>query len=190
MIDVVASAEAAKYAEVWADPAYRRKAHGLSLWQNRRDLFPASVTSALDIGCGHGRLVAQWWAEGVDGHGVDIAPAAVDPGILGGNEDRFHFAALWRMDLGRRFPLGVCADVMEHIPEALVDLSLERIAVHCDLVLFKIAAFPSEHRGQVLHLTIRPVEWWHERLSRAFGVARRVNYPTDRREFVFRCLSD
>ena len=190
MTDALVEAERAKYARIWADPTYREKAHGLALWSRCRHIFPDYVGSALDIGCGHGRLVARWWQEGIDAHGVDITAVAMDFAIAFGNEDRFHITALWDMDLGRRFDLGVCADVMEHVPEDLVAPSLERIAAHCSLVVFKIAGFGSVHLGYDLHPTVKPGGWWVDRLRAAFPVVQPIPYPTDRTEWVFRCASN
>ena len=187
MIDTLVASERQKYAAVWADPSYRVRAHGLDLWTRCRGYFPEAVGAALDIGCGHGRLVAAWLREGIDAAGVDISETAPDPDIFHGNEGRFRFAPLWSMDLGRRFGIGVCADVMEHIPGRMVGMSLARIASHCDLVVFKIAGFPSLHLGHTLHLTVQPAAWWQGCLAEHFGSVEQLAYPTDRPEWVFRC---
>ena len=119
----------------------RVKAHGLALWESRRGIFPPVVTRAVDLGCGHGRLFARWRDEGIDGWGVDFSDHALDAG----HPYRAHFirACLWELSLPQRFDLGVCADVMEHIPEVMVPQTLDRIAAHVDTAIFKIANFPS-----------------------------------------------
>lgn len=168
-MDTIGEIERAKYEEVWTLPDYRIKAHGLELWTKRRDIFPAVVDSALDIGCGHGRLFAQWCNEGIDGHGVDFASTAPDQEVLEEWPGRFHLQCLWHLDLKHHFDLGVCADVMEHIPEERVDQTLERIAQHCDVTIFKVANFPCTWAGFDLHPTQRDADWWRRRLLSRSG---------------------
>lgn len=172
----LAEAERVKYEQTWRDPEYRHANHGLNLWLNRRDLFPAEVHSALDIGCGNGRLLHRWYEEGIDAWGYDIAPNCLDAAVAPFVAHRMRYGPLWEMDWGNpliayyerhRFDLGVCTDVMEHIPEEMVPASLARIAVCCDRVVFKIAHSPNQLGGQVLHLTLRPVEWWMEQMEKA-----------------------
>jgi len=176
----VVGRERAKYERVWVMPEYRRACHGLHLWNTRRDLFPERVYTALDIGCGTGRLLDRWHREGIDGWGVDLASNALDPDIAERLGDRVKLAALWEMSWGgRRFDLGVCADVMEHIPEGYVAPTLAAIGDCCDEVLFKIAHGPANDLGgEPLHMTQRSRHWWAAALSstgapRYLGVAVR-----------------
>lgn len=171
--------ERAKYEHVWDIPSYRTRHHGLDMWRNHRELFPRQIESALDIGCGSGRLFKQWRAEGIEGFGVDFADNALD---TDSNREHFFNACLWNMELGRQFDLGVCTDVMEHIPMINVDDVLQRIAMHCDTTIFKIANYPSVFGD--LHLTCKPADWWFERLSQ-FGRARQIPFKTAHVEYVF-----
>ena len=178
--------ETETYRAAFADPAYRVKCHGLTLWQTRRDLFPASVATAVDLGCGTGRLVGAWRTEGIAGIGVDLDLAAtVDPELY--RPDWFTAAALWDWAPQESFDLGVCADVMEHIPEAWVRPALERIASCCRTAVFKIANFPSVHHGVNLHPTRQPQAWWYGVIwSTMGGTVTPVAYETRREEYVFR----
>lgn len=178
--------ERAKYQRVWAEPWYRVKAHGLMLWEHYRDIFPEHVGSAVDLGCGTGRLFAQWNAEGIDGHGVDFAGNAVDENIMRDYGEKFHLECLWQMELHRKFDLGVCADVMEHIPEVHVADALKCIGRHCDVVVFKIANFPSYWRDDNLHPTQRPGDWWQAKLNEAGRVTELLSHSTAREEYLFR----
>lgn len=160
----LAAREREKYTEVWKDPDYRVRCHGLDLWSQERDLYGDKPASAIDFGCGTGRLVAQWQREGIDAIGVDIAATAPDPGLS------IVLANLWELELPRRYELGNCTDVMEHIPPVHVDAVLERIAAACERCVFKIANYPSMHGDGMLHLTMQPRGWWAERLSRLGSV--------------------
>ena len=177
--------ERAKYDLAWQVPAYRIKAHGLALWESRRGIFPPVVTRAVDLGCGHGRLFARWRDEGIDGWGVDFSDHALDAD----HPYRAHFirACLWELSLPQRFDLGVCADVMEHIPEVMVPQTLNRIAAHVDTAVFKIANSPSRWLGVDLHPTLRPADWWMEQLA-SFWSVERLPLKTGREEYLFRCV--
>lgn len=187
MIDALRDAEQAKYAAIWQRPDYRLVCHGLRLWQEHRSIFPERVESAVDIGCGTGRLFEQWCDEGIDGYGVDLV-ASIDPAHR--FPDRLTTACLWDMQLPRRFDLGVCADVMEHIPPERVDDVLERIADCCDAAVLQIANYPSSFGDEgPLHLTLQPAEWWLAAIRRH---GRAEYLPTIRRpgveEYVFRLI--
>ena len=179
--------ERAKYDDVWQTEAYRVKAHGLAMWCDHREWFPETVYTALDLGCGHGRLFAHWnEADGIDGHGVDFSEHALDGDIAAAWGHKFHLHCLWDFWLGRRFDLGVCADVMEHIPEDRVAPTLERIGLHCREVVFKIANHPSHYLGHDLHPTRREADWWEAQIEQAGGAVERLPYDALRSNYVFR----
>lgn len=174
--------ECDKYTEVWDIPRYGAVCHSLDLWNTHRELFPADAKSMLDIGCGPGRLVAIMCSRGIDAHGVDIAPNCVDRDIARVHGDRFTQQCIWEMRFPameplNKFDLGVCTDVMEHIPPNHVSGSLGLIGMYCDYVVFKIAHSPSHDwigKDKPLHLTIEPCDWWLDQMSYIGGVATKV----------------
>ncbi len=164
------SRERSKYEMAWSHEEYRLVCHGHRLWSERSDLFPPLPSSALDIGCGLGWLVNEWTDQGIDAWGVDIAANCLDPNMSG----HFEQVCIWDMDLGRTFYLGVCADVMEHIPTEMVPRTLSKIAAHCEVVLFKIAHEINTFHGETLHLTLQPARWWMSEMNRVGGNASLV----------------
>ena len=175
----VAASERQKYERVWLDPSYRMRCHGLDLWRQNRDLYGATPQSAIDFGCGTGRLVKQWRAEGIAAIGVDIADTAPDEGV------GIILANLWELTLPQRYELGNCTDVMEHIPPEYVESTLRAIAAACERCVFKIANYPSVHGDSLLHLTQRPRMWWAEQLSRLGNVVVPVYDSGGVEEYVF-----
>lgn len=185
-MDQVSLAEKIKYEDVWRQPGYRRKAHGLELWETRREIFPPTVRRAIDLGCGHGRLFARWRQEGIDGWGVDFAEAALDPEIREAHGEFFRLQSLWELVLPGQFDLGVCADVMEHIPEEKVLKTIYEIEIYCRVAVFKIANFNSNFMGHELHPTKRPAEWWYERLVATGRPVERLEIESTREDYLFR----
>ena len=159
--DPLSEAEREKYREVWQDERYRKACHSLDLWVQHRHLFPpAPVDLAIDIGCGLGLLVDAWRRVGIDGWGLDLVENALDPDILAAHRSYLIFESLWEWQPARQWDLGVCSDVMEHIPEEKVADVLVRIHQACHTTVFKVAHEDSHFLGHQLHLTQRPWQWW------------------------------
>lgn len=189
------AAEREKYARVWKDPAYRVKNHALRLWTDRRDLFPPSFASGLDIGCGLGRLLPVWESLGIDAHGVDLVPdVSLEPAIRVQLGHKVYTATLWDFHPMRQFDVGICADVMEHIPETHVSAVLDCLAACCREVVFLIANFRSIWNGENLHPTQRDAAWWETVLGTSLaGTVTSVQYsvPGGRQQkYVFRWVRD
>jgi hypothetical protein len=72
---------------------------------------------------------------------------------------------------GWKFDVVGCADVMEHIPEEDVDTVLADIASYCSpdgTILFSISgnkAFKSFLDKENLHCTVRPIDWWKDKIE-------------------------
>lgn len=181
----VAESEAVKYRDAWADQRYRMKAHGLELWQRERHIFPDVVTTALDIGCGHGRLMGRWCDEGIDAYGIDIVDGR-DVAVRERYGDRLTVCPIWDYDPDRHFDLAVAADVLEHIPEEMVPQSLDRIA-NCTWVLIaQTAEFDSHFLGHDLHPTQRPFEWWRDQMLALGGEVTRLPHNGAGRKHLLR----
>ena len=192
-LDAVAEAEAVKYRAAFAEPRYRRVCHGLDLWRSERHLFPPRFRSAIDLGCGVGRLLSVWLDEGIDAWGVDLVPGqALDPEVLWEHGDRVYAASLWAFNSGRVFDVGVCCDVLEHIPEDKLGETLARIRACCRWAVFKIANYPSVVGDHVLHVTLRDRVWWRRVLEaelRGTVTEHALTRPDARPAYLFTWVS-
>ena len=176
--------ERAKYERVWQKDAYRQVCHSKVLWDEHRDCFPDEFDSVMDIGCGLGLMIAEWNELGKSAQGVDIAaPYCLDDGVAKKYGSLVLNAAIWEMFIpyGRRLDVGVCADVMEHIPRDKVEDSLHHIAGCCKHVVFKIDHAQNSFIGETLHLTLEPVEWWLLQMRSMFGGAKATFVRTAKR---------
>lgn len=142
-------------------PGYGHSNHGAKAleWLVQRH------TSVLDVGCGHNEFVKEWRNQSVARSqcaGVDfacpgadyIAPATALPFTDG------------------QFDLVTAFDVLEHLPEHEVLPALREMARVARWYCFSIATAPSRilWQGQNLHPTVRPLDWWHDRIREAGGV--------------------
>ena len=169
--------ERAKYERVYRDRNYRAVNQGFELLK-RAPWMKSACDTFLDIGCGDGRTYFQ------------MRPACVWNGIdfvetLNGGIPLhlFHQCNLWDTALpvelasvegwnSGKYDVGLCADVMEHIPPTKVESVLCNIAVLCRVCYFEIANYPSGFGD--LHLTLQDCAWWLKTMRAISGVAEQI----------------
>lgn len=170
--------ERVKYERVWKEDAYRQVCHSKVLWDEHRDCFPDEFGSAVDLGCGLGLMIAEWSEQGKEVYGVDIARNCLHSDVAEKYTSKLFIYPLWdippRAIEKDRFDVGVCADVMEHIPRHKVVASLHCVSNYCKHVVFKIDHAENSFIGETLHLTIEPVEWWIGQMNAVVGNAEFV----------------
>lgn len=166
MIDI-AEMEREKYSELWSDvPDYRKHSPGKeNVSRFMKIMKPVGGSTLLDIGCGTGEAGLDFQQLGMDVSWLDITDAGLASVIP---RDRFIQTPLW-MDVSGDddYRYGFCCDVMEHIPTEYSMLVIDRITRACKFTWFQISLVPDQFGaviGQTLHLTVRPFNWWLERL--------------------------
>ena len=114
-----------------------------------------NITTAVDYGCGKARawknydLKRLWNLQEVQLYDPGVEQFAKRPTAC---------------------DLVICTDVMEHVPEDVVDEVLQDV---CSLankaVFFNISTQPASKKlvdGSNAHATVRPRRWWQEKLSK------------------------
>lgn len=126
-----------------------------------REVQPSSI---LDYGCGKGtqytkKKIHEPWG---------LMPACYDPAVP-------EFS-----DEPQPADLVLCIDVMEHIDESAVDRTLDKIlSLAKKAVYFSIATRDAHARlatGESAHCTIKPAEWWLEKIQKRASVLVRVSF--------------
>jgi hypothetical protein len=149
-------------------------------------LLEQGFTSLLDVGCGHNEFVKAW-REKVEGEKSDVrsqtaeAPLTshVSPLTLSSQGVDFACPNADVIAPATALPFGDAAfdvvtsfDMLEHLPEAEVMPSLREMRrVSRTAFCFSIATAPSRilWQGQNLHPTVKPLEWWLDRIREAGG---------------------
>jgi SAM-dependent methyltransferase len=121
----------------------------------------------VDVGCGTGRASAHLARLMIQPTLVDHVSDARDPEAQG---LPFVEACLWDNWPVRVGPQDVayCCDVLEHIPEPLTMLVIQRCLEAAPIVMLSISHEPDKmgaRIGQPLHLTVRPFTFWRDHLA-------------------------
>jgi 2-polyprenyl-3-methyl-5-hydroxy-6-metoxy-1,4-benzoquinol methylase len=131
----------------------------------------------IDVGCGHGDLADVLALPRASYLGVDISPhiIALDRQRFEGLPNTDHLVgSVTNLPVAAgAYQVAVCLEMMEHLPEALVDRALSELVRVAEHVLVSACCAPSWHRspidGSGLHLTVRPAAWWLRRFKAVEG---------------------
>jgi SAM-dependent methyltransferase len=164
------------YDQVWQIPGYC--ANGLD---RAREVLPTIIDAdpgrVLDIGCGHGHVVAELRRHAITAVGVDP--------FLPGQPQHCLRGQFWDIsEAGAEVDVITCFDVLEHIEQDQVNYDLERMRLMSFRACFAIANMPDVHDvpgvGPVdLHLIKQPPSWWERMIRQHWREAhiQTLHYP-------------
>lgn len=116
----------------------------------------SNIKSLLDFGCGKAQC---WFDFRLDKLFKLDRLGLYDPGV----EKFSNFPAI-------KYDMVICIDVLEHIPEHLLDEVLEQIFSKAEKVVFlSISTRPANKKlpsGDNAHATIKPKQWWLDKLKK------------------------
>lgn len=171
-------AERAKYQKAWDLNDYRKTSPGENRLNDVLDRIP-SYAKVIDFGAGTGRAALKIHQMNHPVVMVDFAENCLDESVkkkLNGNF-RFIEACLWE-PLFIKGDYGYCTDVLEHIPPEKVDTVLDNI-LNCVPQGYLNISTVDDYFGQVLgeplHLTVRPWDWWADKVSKLAQIEMRIN---------------
>jgi len=190
--------EEEKYTKMWALDTYRKVSPGLEAQEIFFSYFAEEIQKQdhiIDYGAGTGMCSSGFLEKGLSVTLVDIAPNCLNPQIIPLMllyQDRLSFvqAPLW--DLPPSLPkasFSYCCDVLEHIPENLIDKTLKNISKRTKKgAFFQIFFQPETFGDQIeeeLHLTLHDQSWWLKKLSCYFPVYATLSVVEDVRSIFF-----
>lgn len=142
----------------------------------------------IDFGCGSGDAAKMLTDLGYAVTLVDITAAGLNPAH--GLYNRFVQASLHALPPEvPEAPWGFCTDTMEHLPEEWVGLALQEMRTRVPNILFSISGTPDgwgKYIGEILHLTVKPRDWWEEQIGRHWKRVDRLNESDTVYEFIGR----
>lgn len=131
------------------------------------DIAPRRV---LDAGCALGLLVETLRGRGVEAFGLDVSSYAIEH--VHEPVRRFCRHGSIVEEIGDRYDLILCIEVLEHVPARDADAAVANLCRHTDDVLF--SSSPIDFR-EPTHVNVRPPEYWAERFA-AEGFFRDVDF--------------
>lgn len=170
--------EKKKYEKMWSNepyrttsPGYNSVAHFLEHIKDRK----TPLDSLADFGCGSGVVAIPFLEAGFKVSLVDIAENCLNENIhtltfLSPELITFTLAPLWELpSFLEKSDWIYCIDVLEHIPPERVEKSLSEMAKRTKkggaLQVFLLDEGMGKMIGETLHLTIRPLDWWIDKIS-------------------------
>ena len=164
--------EAEKYQQMWDMPEYRKYAPGEHLAQEAAQTWtlPGKV---IDFGAGTGRGALRLHRAGFAVVMLDFTDNSLDEEVRHELGPNFKFLQTdLSGDIFVKADYGFCTDVMEHIPEDQVDAVLTNIQKATNHGYLNISTIPDgfgEKIGETLHVTVKPWDWWGEKVCKIFG---------------------
>lgn len=118
-------------------------------------------TTVIDFGCGIGSTLEQFVEMGLIAMGIEASSAAIRASkhrnLIKQQDLRRQF------DLGRRFDLAWCFEVAEHIHPKYVEVFIDNLCRHSDVVT--LSAAPPGQGGEG-HFNEQPQAYWVSKFSR------------------------
>lgn len=115
--------------------------------------------SLVDIGCGAGVYLKEFSKRGLkDLLGLDGSPAAREEFLLDKNK-LVIFDLAKKYTFNKKYDLGLCLEVAEHLRAEDADTLVETIAAASDNLIFT-AAVPGQGPRSIGHINEQPPEYW------------------------------
>jgi hypothetical protein len=159
--------ELEKYEGIYTHPAYAFYGHSnhgaRATTEVKSRIAKCTSNQVLDVGCGWNEWAQQWNAKypTIPARGVDFACPGADIK-----------ATATALPLQPK-EIGVLTsfDMLEHLPEPEVATALREFARVSEAFVFTISHVPSrvKWKGETLHPTVRPREWWITQIVKAGG---------------------
>jgi ubiquinone/menaquinone biosynthesis C-methylase UbiE len=161
------------YKKHW-DNGYKKSQCAVPFAKYLYEMIPAHF-SIIEIGSGDGTTIDALKMYGRNITGTDIYSTRKDIIECSANSLPFE---------NNHFDYVVSTDVMEHIPTELVDESIrETLRVAKVGVIHIIACFESARNGDLLHKTVKNIQWWKEKFIQ-FNSDNKKLIIIDRKTFM------
>ena len=161
--------EKLKYENVYEKEEYNKNKD----WKKRKnkksidDILKLKPLSIIDVGCGRNGLKKEILNQSNIKKFIGVDIAAKEADIIS-SADNIPCK-------NNEFDLLVSLDVLEHIPESLIEDTLKEWARVSKRFYLKIAMFEEHHSlsGEHLHLCVKKHDWWEKKLKKYTEVIKK-----------------
>ena len=173
----ITESEASKYDKVWCHEEYAKYSPGELYAKDAMErLYIPKKQLAYDFGTGSGKganVLLNAGFNSVVGFDYCESPSK----WLADTNTGFMFIKEALHEMNSSYVVadfGLCADVMEHMPEQVIDDALRNMQCLSKTLYLGICTVGDvfgKAVGETLHLTVKPCEWWVERIGKVCGNA-------------------
>ena len=187
-IDEKRELERNKYENIYIDKENHYKDHNDRRGYGRGNfgknisnyILKLKPTSILDIGCGYGNFCNDMQQSGVENvYGMDIASVKTG-NVINNSHIKFITGEAHNIPFeNNSIDIITSFDCLEHCLEDDVDIIFKEMhRVVKDRCIFSIAYRQSGENtnGIILHMTVKPENWWIEKLNKLFIVSKSDSY--------------
>ena len=154
-----------KYNIAYQNPNYQKPSVGASVISYL--LGKIKFNSVLDVGCGMGYTLLGFLKARKDARGIEVCDYLLKNFLkIFVDTDLVRKARIQNIPFeAETFDLIFCTDVLEHIVEEDIDISIkELIRVSKKYIFVTVATVPARMCPELeLHETVKPVSWWDEK---------------------------
>jgi len=126
-------------------------------------IYGRSVNTVLDFGCGTGYAVRGLRNLGYEAYGYEYSRVAFEKYGLDG--DGIYFNRIEDV-IGKKFDLLYSTEVLEHIPEDLIDFYVDFFSRICSRRVFMTISLRPSSDNNAYHCTLKPRAWWESHFIR------------------------
>ena len=149
------------YSELYGEGRYGRK--DCKQMKSVLDIMTLDDKSIVDVGCGTGWLRNKVKHAGY--LGIDIASIFIERSAEWATNERFLHLDLRKPQTVPQSDVAICLDLLEHIDEPAVDAVIKNTLKCGKEVVLGIALSPHVFQKNVLHVTVKSVDWWRNKIE-------------------------
>jgi SAM-dependent methyltransferase len=158
-----------KYSSLYVEGYEHGPVDRLLAWVKNQHTCFDGTASVIDLGCGRALAACRFpWRRYV---GIDISSLVIDEDIATApGHHRFIHGSIHdlRGFKCREFDVALSIDVLEHLPESLIDPTISemvRVSRRSHISISTRESSVKAPDGSGLHLTVKPVGWWLEMIN-------------------------
>ncbi|MHA2181425.1 MAG: class I SAM-dependent methyltransferase [Promethearchaeota archaeon] len=150
------------YNKYHKDPKFQNLGKGSYQGDKVRDSFGKTCKTVLDFGCGSGYAVRGLRGLGFDASGYEYSVSGYEKYLKGDEGFYNRIESL----IGRKYDLIYSTEVLEHIPEEMIDTYMKILYDICGKYVFMTISLRPSSDNNAYHCTLKSREWWEDKFTK------------------------